>query len=943
MIATNKTSAAILGQYFRYEITYDKFISEGGKGAAIGSSTYYIQWQDILTLLQNLETKNPTIATADREWNTAIYSLVCDGALQYLDASCMKEIGELFDYVGEVPDCLARAMDFVVLCLVQTIDFGQNNCPDSTLSEIICFDALREDVERLAGGDFASIRPIFWSDAMKSQYLYKLINAIWAREMQQLGESFRMKFCRDWEAFSQEKKDTIHALVEELVPKGYVHALELKAICCYGGNCIYACDWQLSHEYLVRLMNIPDDVLVTDVDKCRYALLLGNIYFEGLLSGTPDYEKAAYYYSVGAIAEDYDCIYRLAKMNLLGLGVPKNVRNAYILIDRFCTEEQKLFLQGKLDGYIVSAIDIRRQSLQRLEEIYPKGIPDFAWERYRQELEYIVSYNREKEFQFIARLSGEARRQNAYLMFRGPISGSLLLHLLCDNLYNPLPAHYYCPACGHYELAKGERFCLDLPQKNCPVCASALRRDGFSVPLVGAFGVDGKQLQNRWDINVSEPFLHTAQKLLKLSGLKKITFLSDPFYCAQIEDLQKKSGRLATELLVDDLKEIGWRELAGLEETAKRSEYLRLIQPTNFRQLVALTGVLHGSFEGMKGELPPLPKPYAEMSWAEALEKYPFFLRDDLYEYLLKDGIPDEKAARLSEHIGKGKFLFSKHKDDFVIPDCVQGFFENVRYLMSRAHIVEYLLADIRFAYLQGLCPEVQEGEPDEVEVPVDEEWLISVEKIRSTLRFDQNYEHLAPEEKLARGFVIPTCQVDLEDIRILLHNLQSINPPVRQLLPWMWDASQLLRHILSEGEKGLYEEAIFDRSMYRSHLNIRPKHSDEAKYFVLDAIIDAVVFEVYLANDRKERRCTDCIDFEKIGKDIELFAQGRFSETMPMFWSNVEKLRALETLQEDAYSREQIPKEAWAQCPALLKELIDKEYFDALKIKKHFTDWYTE
>ena len=137
MKITDTNTTHRLAQYFRYELSYDRLIAENGDEDEVCHPPYYIQWQDIRILLRNLEEKNPIAALADKERNTAIFSLVYDGKLRYLDEPSMKEMGDLLDYTGEVPDCMAQAMHFVVCSLGQGIDCGRNNCPDSAMTVTI--------------------------------------------------------------------------------------------------------------------------------------------------------------------------------------------------------------------------------------------------------------------------------------------------------------------------------------------------------------------------------------------------------------------------------------------------------------------------------------------------------------------------------------------------------------------------------------------------------------------------------------------------------------------------------------------------------------------------------------------------------------------------------------------------------------------------------------
>ena len=181
---------------------------------------------------------------------------------------------------------------------------------------------------------------------------------------------------------------------------------------------------------------------------------------------------------------------------------------------------------------------------QKLAQLYPAGIPEFASERLELELAYAkASPNMQDNLEIYRRISQEALRAGLFLTLRGSAPGSFLYYLLGNFPMNPLPAHYYCPECGHYELAKwdpteygpaGTRPAgnnltgvgpagiattgnylagIDLPEKRCPACSAVMRSDGFNIRPEMVFGLNGEK-KIEAEYNATEELFPFFRKIL---------------------------------------------------------------------------------------------------------------------------------------------------------------------------------------------------------------------------------------------------------------------------------------------------------------------------------------------------------------------------------------------------------------------------------------------
>lgn len=151
---------------------------------------------------------------------------------------------------------------------------------------------------------------------------------------------------------------------------------------------------------------------------------------------------------------------------------------------------------------------------RRLKQIYPIEIPESVNDRYQKELEFLKTSDCLDDFEIFRCLSTKAAKCSQLISMRGTITSSYIIYLLGHSLLNPLPSHYYCPKCGHYETVDTKLFSIDLPDAKCPICQNNLTADGFNLPLEGAWGLDGKKTLS-FEYNISEDFLPFAKRVLE--------------------------------------------------------------------------------------------------------------------------------------------------------------------------------------------------------------------------------------------------------------------------------------------------------------------------------------------------------------------------------------------------------------------------------------------
>ncbi|MBQ3787098.1 MAG: sel1 repeat family protein [Lachnospiraceae bacterium] len=150
--------------------------------------------------------------------------------------------------------------------------------------------------------------------------------------------------------------------VEYGLEKDWIEALNAKAYGCYGGNCVFDCDWEESKKCLLKLVELDGE------NNPFYYNTLGYIYYYGRCNkGVPQYDEAFKYFSVGAIAGIYESRYKIADMMISGNGALKNKGCAANIIISMYDDNYDIFCKGSYNGKFA---DI---SL-RMGNLYEEGI-----------------------------------------------------------------------------------------------------------------------------------------------------------------------------------------------------------------------------------------------------------------------------------------------------------------------------------------------------------------------------------------------------------------------------------------------------------------------------------------------------------------------------------------------------------------------------------------
>ena len=180
---------------------------------------------------------------------------------------------------------------------------------------------------------------------------------------------------------------------DELAGKKNILGMQLKAAGCFGGDRAYACNWNRAKDLYLQLLEMDENP--------HSAAMLGHLYYDGRVGdGKPDYAKAFYYYSIGALGGNDEAALRLSDMFLKGEGVPKNAGIGYKLVWEQYKELLPFAADGEFDTRFPEAAWRAGEALRKNAELE---------EDYRHALHYLLQAEYALEERKMVR-NGEAER-----------------------------------------------------------------------------------------------------------------------------------------------------------------------------------------------------------------------------------------------------------------------------------------------------------------------------------------------------------------------------------------------------------------------------------------------------------------------------------------------------------------------------------------------------
>ena len=167
----------------------------------------------------------------------------------------------------------------------------------------------------------------------------------------------------------------------------------------------------------------------------------------------------------------------------------------------------------KIDG---AEDDLRKACEERAADMYGSPLPVEIRERLDIELNSIIDNGYAVMYRSAEMLVKKSLSDGYLVGSRGSVGSSFAATMSGITEVNPLAPHYLCPKCKNLEWGDEIEYdCgVDMPDKNCPVCGTPYRKEGFKIPFQTFLGFNADK-EPDIDLNFAGEYQGKAQKYVE--------------------------------------------------------------------------------------------------------------------------------------------------------------------------------------------------------------------------------------------------------------------------------------------------------------------------------------------------------------------------------------------------------------------------------------------